>query len=157
MRPIIKFLDYYSPKDTDMLQEYFVPLEQLIPFIDSLREIIKKEHVNLLSVTIRYMPKDKESFLSYGKSDSFAFVLYVNQKLASAEVEKARSWTRQIVDLALNLGGTYYLPYQSYPSREQLLKSYPEFNEFIEKKKLYDPAGIFNNQFYERYCLSENR
>ncbi len=153
MRPIVKFLDYYSSKDTDILQEYFVPMEKFVLFVDGLREIIKTDHVNLLSITVRYMPQDKESFLPYAKTNSFALVLYINQKLTASEMQKAQTWTRKIVDLSLDCGGTYYLPYQLYPSRQQLLRAYPEFDEFIKKKEMYDSEDLFVNQFYKHYRL----
>ena len=151
MRPIIKFLDYYSPKNTDILQEYFIPMNRFVEFVDSLRGIIQKEHINLLSITIRYVPQDKESFLPYAKENSFAFVLYVNQGLDENEIKRTQMWTRGIVDLALGYGGSYYLPYQLYPTKEHLIKSYLEFNEFINRKQKYDPEERFINKLYEQY------
>ncbi len=151
MRPIVKFLDYSWPNDTDILQEYFIPVDKFSVFVDGLRKIIKEDQVNLLSVTIRYVPTDKQSFLSYAKNDCFAVVLYINQKLDKKRGQMAQAWTRKMVDLSLSYGGTYYLPYQLYPSREQVRRSYPEFDQFIEKKRVYDPQELFVNQFYERY------
>jgi decaprenylphospho-beta-D-ribofuranose 2-oxidase len=34
MRPAIEFLDYYSKKDTDILQEYFIPIDLFASFVD---------------------------------------------------------------------------------------------------------------------------
>jgi FAD/FMN-containing dehydrogenase len=151
MRPMIEFLQYYSPKNTDILQEYFVPMDKFVEFVDGLREIVKKDRVNLLCVTVRYVPQDIQSFLPYAKHDVFSLVLYINQGLDDRQVKKARTWTREMVNLALNDGGTYYLPYQLYPTKEELLRSYPEFSEFIKKKQTYDPDGLFLNRFYENY------
>ena len=151
MRPIIKFLEYDSPKDTDILQEYFVPKEKFVSFTDGLRGIVKSDHINLTSVTIRYVPKNVEAYLSYVREDSFAFVLYINQSLSAKEIDKAVLWTRKLVDLALDNGGSYYLTYQLFPSQEQIRKAYPELDSFFEKKKTYDPGSLFMNKFYEKY------
>jgi len=151
MRPMIKFLDYYSPKNTDILQEYFIPIDKFVEFVDGLRKIIKDKGVNLLSITIRYVPHDTRSFLPYAKSNVFSLVLYINQGLNAEQVKQAQMWTREMVDLALSAGGTYYLPYQLYPTKEQLLNAYPNFNEFIEKKRTYDPGSVFMNRFYMQY------
>ena len=136
-------------------RECFIPLDQFIVFMDGFREIINQEGIQLSGVSIRYVPKDDESFLSYAKSNTFAigFDLWTNQESSLDQMNRARSLTKQIVDLTLNCGGTYYLTKQlySFPTREQLLKAYPEFDEFIKKKKKYDPQEILMNRFYEHY------
>ena len=83
-------------------------MDKFIEFIDGLRTIIKERTVNLLSVTVRYVPKDRRSFLHYAKTDDFALVLYINQGLNKQQIQNATAWTRQIVELALNCGGTRY-------------------------------------------------
>jgi decaprenylphospho-beta-D-ribofuranose 2-oxidase len=98
MRPEVLFLEYDSPTDTDILQEYFVPMERIASFVDALRTTVDAHKVNLLSATIRYVPGNGEAFLSYAPQDSFAVVLYINQELsdrgrASAEAWRAASWT----------------------------------------------------------------
>ncbi|MGH9498934.1 MAG: FAD-binding oxidoreductase [Terriglobales bacterium] len=155
MRPPIKFLAYDSPTDTDILQEYFVPVENLVSFMDEMRSVVVADKVNLLSVTIRYVPKDTESFLAYARKESFAFVLYVNQELSSGGRAAAQGWTQKLVDTALRNGGTYYLPYQQYPTREQIRMAYPMVNSFVAKKTEYDPDSTFSSSFYEKYLAPE--
>jgi decaprenylphospho-beta-D-ribofuranose 2-oxidase len=55
LRPEIKFLEHDSPQDTDILQEYFVPVDQYTSFIDEMREIVTKNDVNLINATVRYI------------------------------------------------------------------------------------------------------
>ncbi len=151
MRPPIKFLEYNSVKDTDILQEYFVPVQNFVPFIDELREIVQKERINLLSVTIRYIPANNEAFLSYSPVDSFSVVLYVNQELSDEGKKSAEKWTQKLVDAALALGGRHYLAYQLYPTKDQVLSGYPRIDEFFARKKAYDSRELFMNKFYEYY------
>lgn len=151
MRPPILCLDYDSPKDTDILQEYFIPVDQFALFTSKARDIVEKRSVNLMNVTIRYLKKDSEAFLSYAKEDCFSFVFYINHGLSLQAVEEAKSWTQELVNAALECHGTYYLPYQRYPTLEQLKTAYPEIERFFEKKKAYDPNNIFQNEFYRDY------
>lgn len=151
MRPPIKFLAYNSPADTDILQEYFVPVGNMVRFMDDMRNVLLTEKVDLLSITIRYVPRDSESFLAYAREDSFAFVLYINQSLTSQGKVNAERWTRELIQAVLRNHGTYYLPYQQYPTSEQIRLSYPKLDEFVAKKKAYDPQGLFSSSFYERY------
>ena len=59
--------------------------------------------------------------------------------------------TTDLIDLALGLDGTYYLPYQLFYSKEQLRKAYPRVDKFFAAKRIYDPEELFTNKFYEKY------
>jgi FAD/FMN-containing dehydrogenase len=137
--------------DTDILQEYFIPRDRMPEFIDGLRSIVQRDGSNLLNVTIRSVEKDNVTALPYAKREVFAFVLYFNQKLNFEQSATLRKTTVDLVNLAINLDGTYYLPYQLYYSSEQLRRAYPEVNDFFAAKKHYDPEGLFSSKFYEKY------
>jgi FAD/FMN-containing dehydrogenase len=138
-------------RDTDILQEYFIPREEMAAFVDGLRDIVSSEGTNLINVTIRMVHKDTVTALPYAKRDMFAFVLYFNQKLNEADSRALQRTTVHLIDLSLGLNGTYYLPYQLYYSREQLQKAYPEIDAFFAAKTIYDPIELFTNKFYEKY------
>src|SRR6185436_7423963 len=105
--------------DTDILQEYFIPVEKMSDFIDGLRTTVKTNGANLLNVTIRIVHKDTITALPYAKDDRFAFVLYFNQKLNEKESKILQKTTTDLIDVATSLGGTFYLPYQLYYSEAQ--------------------------------------
>jgi FAD/FMN-containing dehydrogenase len=138
--------------DTDILQEYFIPRDQMQQFVDGLRSIVRQDGSNLLNVTIRSVDADHVTALPYAKQDMFAFVLYFNQKLTKEQSEMLRKTTIDLVNLAISLSGTYYLPYQLYYSSQQLRKAYPEIDAFFAAKKMYDPDGLFSSKFYEKYA-----
>lgn len=138
-------------KDTNILNEYFIPKENTVAFIDGLRTVVADTGVNLLNVTLRIVTKDNLSALPYAKDDRIAYVLYFNQALTENDSRKLEGATIQLVDLATSLGGTYYLPYQLYYSPEQLRTAYPEIDNFFALKKKYDPSIRFSNTFYEKY------
>lgn len=142
-------------KDTDILQEYFIPRAKMTEFVDGLRSIVKNNNANLLNVTIRIVHKDTITSLPYAKDDMFAFVLYFNQKFNDKETEILKKTTLDLIDLSADLDGTYYLPYQLYYSHEQLKKSYPEIDIFFETKRKYDKNELFVNTFYNKYGTKE--
>ncbi len=137
--------------DTDILQEYFIPPEKMPAFIDGLRSTVTKNKANLLNITIRIVHKDTITALPYATDDRFAFVLYFNQKVNDQDSAILKKTTDDLIDLALNLGGTFYLPYQLYYSPEQLRAAYPEIDTFFATKNKYDPEGLFTNQWYQKY------
>jgi FAD/FMN-containing dehydrogenase len=151
MRPEVSFLQHNSRNDTDILQEYFVPVANLPAFLDGFRDLVVHRNINLLNATVRYVPKDTGAFLSYATQDSFAIVILANQKLASKGRADAQQWTRELIDIALADGGTYYLPYQKYASTAQIRKAYPDLDRFFAKKRSYDPGEMFVNEFYLAY------
>lgn len=138
-------------KDTDILQEYFIPREKMPAFIDDLRKTVLANDANLLNVTVRIVSKDTVTALPYAKEDMFAFVLYFNQKLNENESKILQKTTTDLIDIATNLGGTYYLPYQLYYSPEQLRRAYPEIDGFFAAKKDQDANDLITNTFYEKY------
>ena len=150
MNQSMEYLDT-KIKDTNILNEYFIPQEHTVAFIDGLRSIVKDTGVNLLNVTLRVVTKDELSALPYAKDDRIAYVLYFNQKLTEADSRKLEHATVQLIDLATSLEGTYYLPYQLYYSPEQLRAAYPEVDDFFALKRKYDPQELFSNSFYEKY------
>jgi FAD/FMN-containing dehydrogenase len=137
--------------DTDILQEYFIPYDGMPEFVDGLREVVQKNEANLLNVTIRTVHKDTVTALPYAKEDMFGFVLYFNVKFNDRENEILKKTTSDLIDVAHRSGGTYYLPYQLFYTKEQLRNCYPEIDEFFAAKKKYDPIGLFSNKFYEKY------
>lgn len=151
MRPEIQFLDYEGKNDTDILQEYFVPVDNFPLFIDRLRETLEDSEMNVLNITVRYVPKNEEAILSYAKEDMFALVFLINQGIAEKEIDKTGEVVRKIIDLALELDGSYYLPYYMYPTKEQMRQAYPLTDDFFERKKQYDPKERFVSEFYEGY------
>jgi FAD/FMN-containing dehydrogenase len=138
-------------KDTDILQEYFIPKERMADFIDGLRSTVRKNGANLLNVTIRIVHKDTITALPYAKDDRFAFVLYFNQKLNEKESKILQKTTTDLIDVAEQVGGAYYLPYQLYYSSEQLHRAYPEVDNFFATKRKYDPQELFMNKLYQKY------
>ena len=151
MRTLVEFLEYESSKNTDILQEYFIPTENFADFVDELRRIVEKEDLNLLNATVRYTKAHDEGFLNYAKEDTFAVVLLFNHSLSEKGIAHMELATREIVDSALALNGTYYLTYQLFPNQQQVRTAYPNIDKFFEKKREFDPEERFMNNFYEAY------
>ncbi len=152
MRSDSAFMDYDHTKKTEVLQEYFVPINQFEPYIDDLRETLKDEKdFNLLNITVRYVGKNEESLMSYAKDDMFALVMLINQGTSEESIEETGRVIRDMIDVTIDHGGSYYLPYYSYPTKEQLETAYPNTQKFFEMKEKYDPDKRFMNLFYEEY------
>jgi FAD/FMN-containing dehydrogenase len=113
--------------------------------------VVQQNRANLLNVTIRTVHRDAVTALPYATQDMFGFVLYFNVRFNENDNEILKKTTVDLIDVAEKAGGTFYLPYQLFYSREQLQRAYPNINQFFAMKKKYDPAGLFTNKFYEKY------
>ncbi len=138
-------------KSTYVLQEYFVPIENFESFVKKMSDILKKNQVNVLNISIRHALPDLESYLSWAKTEVFSFVIYYKQGVTDVDRQNVRTWTSKLIDAVLEEGGTYYLPYQIHASHQQFLTAYPRANEFFRLKNQVDPTYKFRNKLFDLY------
>jgi FAD/FMN-containing dehydrogenase len=151
MHDSVPYLRTALKDDTDILQEYFVPRERLVPFIDGLREIVRSHEANLLNASVRVVGQER-NFLSYAPEPAYSVVLYFNQRTDREGNARMARLTSALIDLTHAHGGRFFLPYQLHYSPEQLERSYPEIRAFFAEKRKWDPDGVFSNSWYERYA-----
>lgn len=151
MRPPASHLFIEPRGETNLLQEYFIPVDNLITFLRNLEKITSQLNQNLIHVAVRFIPKNTESFLSYSRSDCIGIVLFVNQKMSTLGNAITKAWTQQLIDTANALDGTYYLPIQLHADQKQIRNVYPQIDTFFRYKKQYDPTELFMNTFYKKY------
>jgi len=152
MSPHVSHLHCDLTSETDLLQEYFIPVDNLIPFINQLESVTKTYHVNILHVALRFIPKNTESFLSYTTHDCIGVIILLSQKQTSTASARTKQWTQSLIDAAIKAGGTYYLPIQLHADKTQLNAAYPQIDQFFTLKRQYDPHELFLNCFYKRYA-----
>ena len=140
-----------SSDRTDILHESFVPKGQVSAFADRLRAVIPRHAVDLLNVTVRDVGRDGDTVLRYADRDMVAFVLLFNQPLAPGADATLEAATREIVEATLAVGGSYYLPYRLHATADQFHRAYPDSNRFFAGKSRFDPSGLFQNGFSQRY------
>lgn len=138
---------------TDILQEYFIPIERFYEFAVFLKSL-KGELRDLMNITIRHIKKDDFTLLKYAREDVVSFVMFFRIPLNVENDERLKVVVQKIIDKVIELGGSYYLPYRPYPRLDQFGSCYAQAGEFLRIKKEYDPLGRFQNCFYSQY-LSE--
>ena len=151
MSPAVSHMYCHTNKETYLLQEYFIPVDNILTFITTLEDITKKLKFNLMHVALRFIPKNIESFLSYTLTDRIGVVLYFSQEMTKEDSKKTEEWTKYLIDSAIKLKGAYYLPIQLHADKNQIKEIYPEIGKFFAFKKQHDPEEIFMNHFYKKY------
>ncbi|WPR70426.1 FAD-dependent oxidoreductase [Flavobacterium sp. NG2] len=143
-------------KDTYVLQEYFIPVNNIKSFIPKMRTVFQKYDVNVMNVSLRHALADKESYLSWANEEVFAFVVYYKQNTDEASRQNVEKWTVAMTDAILSERGTWYLPYQPHATFEQFKKGYPNYEKYFDLKSKLDPNQRFTNQLIDKYNPNNN-
>jgi FAD/FMN-containing dehydrogenase len=136
---------------TDVLQEYFLPPEELASFLGAARTSLRNHDAQLLNASVRVVHRN-DVLLDYARGDRLSVVLYLSQNVSADGKADMAALTRELLGAALQHGGTFYLPYQQHYTREQVAQAYPMLQEFFALKERYDPRRRFRNSFYDRYA-----
>lgn len=142
---------YDRLNDSNLLQEYFVPVEYLPTFMEGLRQVVRANQVNLINVTLRLVPRDNITALPYASRDMVALVLYVIEQRQPDAQARLQEATLRLIELSAAGDGTFYLPYRLDYGMPQLRAAYPLIDEFFAAKRRHDPEERFRNHFYETY------
>lgn len=141
---------------TYALREYFVPVEKFDEFVPKMRAIFQAHDATIINVSVRHAHQDPGTLLAWAKTEVFAFVVYYRQGTSSEAQEVVKQWSRAMNDAAIELGGTYYLPYQVYEAPAQFSAAYPRAQEFFALKKAVDPQYRFRNQLWTAVYQNDN-
>jgi FAD/FMN-containing dehydrogenase len=137
--------------ETYVLQEYFIPVENIKSFIPKMCAVFQKNNVNVINVSLRHALPDNESYLSWANKEVFAFVIYYKQKTNQEAKDKVKKWTLEMTDSILSENGTWYLPYQPHATIEQFQKGYPNSAKYFALKNKLDPNQRFTNKLLDKY------
>ena len=149
----------YSPfvtlNKTHILQEYFIPKKHFSKWMSFLKYVfvnINSKNISLLNITIRYINKDNNTFLNYAKHNMYAFVFYYRINKNKCAVKELIDLEHKLINMTVDLNGTFYLPYLCSYTEMQLKKAYPHITQFIKLKQSYDKNNLFSNKWY-RYIV----
>jgi FAD/FMN-containing dehydrogenase len=136
---------------TEMISEIDVPRSALVDFMGEAAQTLRREHANLIYGVVRLIERDDESFMPWAK-DRYACVVFNLHVTHDAEgIENASRSFRSLIDLAIKHNGSYYLTYHRFATRVQVESCYPQFQQFLALKRQYDPAGLFQSNWYRHY------
>ncbi len=136
---------------TEMITEINVPRPTLKGFLDEVREDFRKNRVELIYGTVRLIERDDESFLPWAKQPYACTIFNLHTVHSPEGLQRSEDAFRRLIDMAAHRAGTYYLTYHRYASRKEVETCYPQFAEFLQLKKKYDPEERFQSEWYRNY------
>jgi FAD/FMN-containing dehydrogenase len=134
-----------------IITEIYVPRPDLPDFLMQAADLLRSNRTTLIYGTVRLIEKDDESFLAWAK-ESYACIIFNLLTLHTPSgVETSAHSFRGLIDLAIARGGSYYLTYHKFAKPEQVTACYPQFKQFLDLKRKYDPTERFQSDWYRYY------
>jgi FAD/FMN-containing dehydrogenase len=136
---------------TEMISEIYVPRSDLVAFMQQIADDFRKSKANVIYGTIRFIEPDTESFLPWAKQRYASIIFNIHTAHDPQALEKTAGDFRTLIDRALEHGGSYYLTYHHWATRQQVETAYPRFVDFLKLKLKYDRDERFQSDWYRFY------
>jgi FAD/FMN-containing dehydrogenase len=136
---------------TEMITELYVPRPSLAAFMEDAGSALRRRRANVIYGTVRLIETDEESYLAWAR-DRYACIIFNLHLEHSDEALRAGADAfRDLIDLAIAHGGSYYLTYHRWARKDQVEACYPRMREFLRLKRQHDPDEVFQSSWYRHY------
>lgn len=136
---------------TEMISELYVPRDRLVDFMAAVADDFRDRHVNVIYGTIRLVERDDESFLAWAREPWACIIFNLCTPHTPEGIEHVAESFRRLIDRALEQGGSYYLTYHRWATKEQVESAHPLFEQFLSRKVELDPGERFQSDWYRHY------
>jgi len=134
-----------------IITEIYVPRPDLADFLARAAELLRASDARVIYGTVRLIEKDDESVLAWAKQSYACIIFNLFTLHTRAGLNASARAFRGLIDLAIARGGSYYLTYHKFATRDQILACYPQFTKFLGLKRKYDPGERFQSDWYRHY------
>ena len=138
-------------KGTETITEVYVPLPALADFMDAAARELRAYEANVIYGTIRLIEQDDETFLNWARQPYACIVFNLHVEHTDTGIAHTADALRALIDLATERGGSYFLTYNKFATPEQLLRCYPQIQEFFALRDRYDPDSVFSSDWLRAY------
>jgi len=138
-------------KSTEMISEIYVERRQFAAFMEAARVTLRRRRANMIYGTVRLIEKDDESFLAWARDRYACIIFNLHIEHTPEGIEAAADTFRELIDLGIQHGGSYYLTYHRWARRDQVERCYPLMREFLALKRQFDPDERFQSDWYRHH------
>jgi FAD/FMN-containing dehydrogenase len=135
----------------EMITELYVPRPRLAEFMAACGADLPARGADVIYGTVRLIERDDESFLAWAREPFACVIFNLHVEHTPAGIARAGGAFRGLIDRAAALGGSYYLTYHRFATREQVLACHPRFPEFLRRKLAHDPGELFQSNWYRHH------
>jgi FAD/FMN-containing dehydrogenase len=134
-----------------MISELFVPRPRLADFLRQAAKTLRRLRASVIYGTVRLIERDEETFLRWAREAGACTVMNLHVEHTPAGVEAAAEASRALIDHARDRGGSYFLTYHRWATRDQVVACHPWMPEFLAMKRRYDPRELFQSDWYRHH------
>jgi hypothetical protein len=134
-----------------MISELYVPRERLTDFMAAVAEDFRKTGVDVIYGTVRLIERDDESFLAWAREPWACVIFNLHTAHTPEGIERSADAFRRLIDMAIVCGGSYFLTYHRWARRDQVEACYPQFRDFLARKRAHDPDLVFQSDWYRHH------
>ena len=137
---------------TELITEVYVPRAQLPTFMADVAADFRRHDTQVIYGTVRLIERDEESILAWARQPYVCVIFNLHVVHNPLQKAQAADAFRRLINRAIDRGGSYFLTYHRYAGRAQVEACYPQMPEFLKLKQNYDPAGMFQSDWYRHYA-----
>ncbi len=137
---------------SEMITELYVPPDRLVEFLHAAARLLIERESPVIYGTIRLIQPDTDTVMAWARCRSACIVFNLHIDHTGAAIGHAAESFRALINLAADLGGSYYLTYHRFAMPRQMERCYPRAREFFEAKRHFDPARTFQSDWYRHYA-----
>jgi FAD/FMN-containing dehydrogenase len=140
-----------TSRGSEIITELYVPPEHLIELLRAAARLLTERRTPVVYGTIRLIQPDSETVMAWARQRFACVIFNLHVDHTEASIASVADSFRGLIDLASDLGGSYYLTYHRFATPQQLERCYPRVREFFAAKRRLDPAGVFQSDWYRHY------
>jgi FAD/FMN-containing dehydrogenase len=138
-----------ATRRTLMITELYVPPDSLPAFMAESRRVLRGTGVRDIYGTIRAIQPDRTTFLPWATGERACIIFNLLVQHEPDGIARTQDAARGLIDAAAGFGGSFYLTYHRWATRDQLLRCHPRLPGWLLQKRRYDPDGLFTSDWYE--------
>lgn len=110
---------------SEMITELYVPRVRFVEFMETAADAIRRNGASVIYGTVRLIERDVDSALPWAKEAYACIIFNLHVDHTPGQIARAADAFRELIDLALDLGGSFYLTYHRWATRAQVERAYP--------------------------------
>jgi FAD/FMN-containing dehydrogenase len=135
-------------RGSEMITELYVPRGTLTAFMDDVRADFRRHGVDFIYGTIRLIEAEHDTALPWARESWACVIFNLHVDHRPQDLESAAGHFRRLIDHALSHGGSYFLTYHRFATRQQVEAAHPGIQDFLAAKRTFDRTGIFQSDWH---------
>ena len=109
---------------------------------------LRRARAHVIYGTVRLIEQDEETFLPWARERYACIIFNLHVEHTPRALDAAAAAFRELIDIAISHGGSYYLTYHRWARKDQVERCYPQMSAFLALKRRHDPGDVFQSTWY---------